>query len=31
MTWRSATKLLEQLVWASSFRLKMPLLDRMDR
>ena len=31
MTWRSAKKLPKELVWASSFRLKMPLLDRMDR
>jgi len=31
MTWRSAKKLLEELVWASSFHLKMPLSDRMDR
>lgn len=27
MTWRSAKKLLEELVWASSFRLKMPFLE----
>ena len=31
MTLRSAKKLLKELVWASSFRLRMPLLDRMDR
>jgi hypothetical protein len=28
---RSAKKLLKELAWAVSFRLKMPLLDRMDR
>jgi len=26
MTWHSAKKLLEKLVWASSFHLEMPLL-----
>src|SRR5580700_8549652 len=31
MTWRFAERLREKLVWASSFRLKSPLLDRMDR
>jgi hypothetical protein len=29
--WRSAKKLLKELAWAVSFRLKMPLLDRMDK
>jgi hypothetical protein len=31
--WRSATakKLLKELAWASSFRQKMPLLERMDQ
>jgi hypothetical protein len=31
MTWLFARKLLEELVRAASFRLKMPLLDRVDR
>jgi hypothetical protein len=30
-TWRSAKKLLKELAWASSFRQRMPLLERMDR
>jgi hypothetical protein len=30
-TWRSAKKLLKELAWASSFRQRMPFLERMDR
>jgi hypothetical protein len=30
-TWRSAKKLLKELAWASSFRQRMPLLERMDQ